>query len=301
MRYIFLLVFMGSIFSAYSQEVDSLKLAMQDELARSIEQLNHKEYGAPFYIAYDVNDYSNIIISASFGGLINSNQFKQRNVNARVLVGDYEFNDESFSADNVEPHYTAADMLLPVENDYHGIRRALWSVTDKIYKTAGDVFVAHKQDLKDKKKKVGDVPHMKFGKQEPIKFTTKSNASIPNKPELESKVTSISEEFLEYTAISISSVVLNLYQGKNYFINTEGSDVYKEQTIATLIISCATQNEEGEYFYDQKKYLAETPGELFGDVDFSEEIKQMSEYVVSLKEAPVFEDSYEGPVIFMES
>ncbi|QSE98875.1 metallopeptidase TldD-related protein [Fulvivirga lutea] len=301
MKYFILIVLTSITVSSYSQQVDSLKLAMQDELARSIKELDHKEYGAPFYIAYDVNDYTNTIVSASFGGLINSNQFKQRNINARVLVGDYEFNDESFSADNVEPHYSADDMLLPVDNDYHGIRRSLWSVTDKIFKTAGEVFVAHKQDLKDKKKKISEVPHLKFGKQEAVKITTKSDRITIEKSELESQILSISREFLKYPEISVSSVVLNLYEGKNYFINTEGTDVYEEQTIVTLVMSCAYQNEEGEYFYDQKKYLSKSPKQLFTDTDFSSEVKEMSELVLTLKDAPVFEDSYEGPVIFMES
>ncbi|UII32306.1 metallopeptidase TldD-related protein [Fulvivirga ulvae] len=283
-----------------AQQIDTIKQAMKDELTRSINELSHAEYEKPFYIGYTIEDTQRITIQASLGGILNSNKEHYRSLNTRVLVGDYDFNDESLQQSTVEPYYTLADMNIPVENDYYGIRRSLWSVTDKVYKTAGEVFEEHKKNRTKEEGKSEKTPLLKFYKHEPVRIHSTSTVEPIDKELLENEMRKISSLFLDYPDMSVSNVVFNGAKGATYFMNTEGSDVYMETNIASLIISAAFQNEDGSYVFDQYRYINEDASKIFKETDFRKEVADIYKDLSAQKSAKQFEDSYEGPVIFID-
>lgn len=284
----------------FSQNVEVIRTALKDELKRSMDGLEHPEYDKPFYISYQVDDYVSTSISANLGGIITSFSNGQRTVNGRVIVGSYDFNDESFASQNIEPYYGPDDARLPLENDYDALRRTLWSITDKIYKTAGEIYQSHKKELKNKEKPIEEIPHLKFSKEKPIQQTLTLPNNSFSREDLEIKMSEISGYFLKYPEIEVSGVNLNIYNGNNYFVSSEGSDYVEAKLFSTLNITAAAQDVTGNYVYSQKSYYAENAFASFDSLDFEKEILMMNQEVESLAVASKFDESYEGPVLFLE-
>ena len=96
-----------------------IEKAMADELKRSMEELSLEGYEKPFFIAYSIVDAQAISINASLGAIIKSSQHPMRNNFVRVLVGDYDFNDESLNVYSDRDSYVES-IGMPVDNDYFG-------------------------------------------------------------------------------------------------------------------------------------------------------------------------------------
>src|SRR6186713_921084 len=142
-----LLLLIAPMFTAMGQEQsdDVILKAMQDELARNMKELKLPDYDKPFFIMYGIQDQKSYSIAATLGSIVRSTEKSIRfKSNTRVLVGDYAFNDESLE-DNLTSTPTALEINLPVDDDYMGIRRSLWSSTDKVYRDAARHFQRHQQ------------------------------------------------------------------------------------------------------------------------------------------------------------
>lgn len=298
-KMIFVVLLIISSLNVFAQEIDNLPKALRDELDRNIDELYHPEFDRPFYISYQVDDYKNTSIAASLGGILNANVNRQRSVNGRVLVGGYDFNDESFASQNIEPYYGPDDTKLPLEDDYLGIRRSLWDITDKIYKTAGEIFEAHKKALESKGETIDETPHLKFSKETLVQQSFSSKRDYVSKTLLENKMREFSGLFLNYPEIEISGINLNLYEGDSYFVSSEGSNYAERNTLTSLFITAAGKDDEGNYVYSQSNYVFNEPKELFSAVDFNTEVELLSKELNEMQSAPKFDESYEGPVLFM--
>ena len=117
-----------------AQDRESVILkAMKDEMKRTMTDAKYEGHDKPFYISYGINDRHVFSAHATLGALVRSNTFQSRNKSVRLLVGNYTFNDESLDNNLTSPP-NANDLSVPLDDDYYGIRRALWASTDVVYK-----------------------------------------------------------------------------------------------------------------------------------------------------------------------
>lgn len=293
------LIIITIVYNGYGQELDSIRLALNDEMERNINGLHSEDFEDPFYISYSLNDYKIFVVNASLGGMLSSDQNHVRSSNTRVLVGGYEFNDESLQENSVEPYYNSNDMEVPIEDDYKGIRRSLWLSTDKVYKTAGEIFNRHKAELKEKEKKIEDVPHLKFFKAKPVVITSVNNQENIDYQKLEQRIVRLSELFLKYPALSASSVTLTTQNETAYFVNSEGTDVKISDQVASIYIRAALQDESGTYVFDQKRYSSNSIESLFQENNFDQIIDDLCRRLDLKQKANKLMESYEGPVLFL--
>ena len=112
--------------------------AMGDELERSKSELKLNGLVDPFFISYNVSDNNRLDISASFGALTRSTYMHQRQLNLRLLINNYQLNDENFDAGGggIFGGGNQIDMSLPLDEEYNTIRRAFWLATDDLFKEA---------------------------------------------------------------------------------------------------------------------------------------------------------------------
>src|SRR5690349_3615240 len=152
-----------SITATYAQQDPVVLKAMKDELKRNMEELKMEGYEKPFFISYTISDSKEIAINASLGGILRSSEFPNRTKNVRVMVGDYAFNDESLDLNGGNGE-SGNEISIPVDDDYYGIRRSLWTTTDAIYRSAAKTFKDNVTFVKDQKKDLKDIPHRSFAK-----------------------------------------------------------------------------------------------------------------------------------------
>ncbi len=282
---------------AQSQHEDVILRAMQDELDRNMKELRLPNHEKPFFIMYNVVDQKSYEISATLGSIVQSNERPARfKSNTRILVGDYSFNDESLD-DNLTSAPSALEISLPIDADYLGIRRSLWSSTDKVYRDAARHFAKHQQTLKESGKKLDEIPHRSFAKGEPIKMISTVEPYALDRAAWESTLKNLSSIFLKHPDILYSGVVLQFNEGHNYMLNSEGVVAKLPFQRAALIVIAQGKNKDGEFVVDQVMHEATIPDKLPSAEKLKVEIEKMISSIGHQLALPKLEDEYNGPVL----
>jgi hypothetical protein len=292
----FLITIASSSLSA--QESNIILRAMQDELKRSTTELQYENHQKPFYISYTVDDAKVFSVYASLGGLYGSRDIKTRNKNVRILVGDYEFNDESLDNSQLtEP--TANEIEMPLEDDYFGIRRSLWTTTDIVYKGAAQKFKKNQATLKEKNKPLSEIPHRTFAKLPAHQTREEIVAFEIDKKKWEDYCKELSAYFKEIESLEASSVFVSFTRTVRYFVNSEGTTAIVPETIASFHCNGQIKSKENTPINVQTTRYAKTLDEL---PSFAELQKEVRDVVAKLKSAPEtksLDDEYSGPVMFI--
>lgn len=299
---LFILIISFSLIQAQSKTSREIILsAMKDELARNMEQLQLENLQKPFFISYTVRDVKTMEVAATLGSIVNSDENHFRNHNVRLMVGDYKLSDENFQ----DPGSTGFQNTLllgtddlPLEDDYYGIRRALWISTDWVYKSASEKYEQKKaaleqQELSEEEKSLED-----FSKAPVVKFTAPPRQFAMERAKWEDIAKEISTVFKNYPDIYSSQVRFFFFQGDAFFINSEGTEVVQPLTIVYSIINAGTQAVDGDPLNDMNVYVGTVPQDLPSIQSIKQDVKEMAEQLIMLRTAPVFEESYTGPVMF---
>lgn len=279
---------------------NTIQKAMEDELQRSMEELSYENFEKPFFISYTIDDSEAVSISASLGALLYSNHLPVRNKSVRVLVGDYNFNDESLDVSYYNDPSAMSEISIPIEDDYFGIRRALWVTTDGIYKSAAKIFKENTQYLKEKDITLAKLPHRRFAKAPVINLSIDQQQEIPNVENLESLVKEVSSFFSEEPEIHHSMVTLSFINSTKYITNSEGSRIKYPYSIATIQVYAEIKTDDGESIYDQVSHFSFQPSTLPSKTVLEKEVSRMIVGLKEMKSTKVFKDSYFGPVLFVE-
>jgi hypothetical protein len=297
------LVAIGCLFpqAGHSQETDGDKIifqAMQDELKRSMDELSYERFDKPFFISYRLSDLKSWNVLASLGAVMRSNDAAGRGKTVRLLVGNYEFNDESVDND-IFSFPQANEIDVPMENDYLGIRRAYWVTTDNVYKNAARHYDKNKATLAESKKPLADLPHRTFAKMPAFEKIITAPALSINKADLEKYVRDISAAFKSNHHINASSVVLNFVNGHDYFVNSEGTRVKYPQSLAMLQITAQYLTDNGESAFEQMVHFAISPDKLPSADQMKAEVSTMLQRLDLTPSLKPFDDDYFGPVLFI--
>lgn len=287
-------------FVTQAQEYDLPLRAMKDELERNMKELVLEGYERPFFINYGMNDEFQFQATASMGALLKSNLSHMRTkTSVRVLVGNYEFNDESFDVPGALGVSSNMELALPLDDDYEGIRRSFWSTTDMVYKGAAKKYKKNVETLAEVKKDLKELSHRRFAQTKPCTFFQTENSVVTNREEMENYIRSISAVFKKYPTIKSSGA--NLYQvtGHYYFVNSEGSIVKKPMSLISLAVPIQIKSEKGELISDAISILAPRFEELPTAEQVIRQVEELVSSLLEVQQAPKLEEEYSGPVLFI--
>ena len=271
--------------------------AMSDELQRSMQHLSLPPFEKPFFMMYGIQDQSVYTISATLGSLTHSTEVRNRfRSNSRVLVGSYEFNDESLEDDLFSPG-TMLDIQPPLDDDYMGIRRSFWSITDNVYRNAARHYQKHQETLKASGKALKDIPHRSFAKVDPTVLILNNTLYNWDKSYWEKYVKDLSALFLGHSSIENSMVNLTFIQGERYAVNTEGTKFKIPFSTAVLNVFAQCRNARGEMAFDRLIEHYRTPDPLKDLPAMSGSVNEMITKLESQFSIPLFNEDYNGPVL----
>jgi predicted Zn-dependent protease len=280
---------------------DIIYKAMKDELSRNIDELKLENLQKPFFISYTIRDVKVTEIVATLGSIEKSTEEQDRNHLVRVMVGDYQVNDENYLdfgvAGSGSSLISNADKL-PLDNNYYSIRRALWIATDNVYKDAAEQFARKLATIKQQVLSQQESECADFTRAEVVRSIEPPREFNIKIADWENIARELSATFSEYPDIFASKVRIYFYRGDEYFINSEGSETIKPLTLAAIQITALTQALDGKNLGDHLLYYQNIPDELPTRKKIVEEIKKMAENLIDLRSAPVFDDYYTGPVLF---
>ena len=275
--------------AANSAPGDAVLRALREEMDRSKTQLKLENVPAPYYIEYRVTEIDQLEASAVFGALRNQKHDHGRLLRVVVRVGDYK-QDSFFGAGE------GTIDLVPSDDDVFAIRHRIWLATDRAYKAASEALSAKQAALKQLKV---DEPVDDFAKASPLEaveplahFSSTDFTSWLHLLE-EASAKYRTDKDLETFESSLRFTVEN-----RYFLNSEGTVARSGHTHYVISIAGSTQAADGMLVQrshaDQGNDLKDLPGRE----EFLKTTARLLETLKLLREAPVADEEYRGPVLF---
>jgi predicted Zn-dependent protease len=267
---------------------DPILRALQVELARSKSQLKMDNVDAPFYIEYRVFDVEQFEASAAFGALREQNRTRLRLLRAVVRLGDYKL--DSF----INAGQGVSD-ILPLDNDELAIRHQVWLATDQAYKRAGEAFSNKKAQLKQLNI---EQPVDDFAKAQPV-VSIGPTAKLEVDPAKWTKMLeSATSVYRNDTAIQSLLSSLTFTTLTQYFINTEGTVTRHGSSHYQILLSASEQGPDGMRLDRAPQFTANRVEELPTPEEFQQDAIGLLANMKSLREAPIVDEEYRGPVLF---
>lgn len=280
------------------QSPDIIKRAMRDELNRSMKELSYQDYQKPFFISYTLKDSKAFTAMAMLGALARSSDLPSKQTSVRVLVGGYDFNDESLD-DNLYSSPSGNEVPVPLVDDYFGIRRTFWGSTDEVYKSAAKQFEKNRSILKEQNKKLEEIPHRYLAKVPSVQINQPPLVTDVNQQALENLVKKLSAVFKTYPSIEISRAMLSFRRETTYFVNSEGTETQTFTSVATLEVIAQSNTEKGEPLFNQLSFNAPTPDQLPAVEVLIKNVRAMADDLMAQRTTKALEEEYTGPALLL--
>src|SRR5882762_7005029 len=290
-----ILVF-GSSFTLPAQEKhagteaasDPVLRALQAEIGRSKAQLKMDNVGAPFYIEYRVFDVEQFEANAAFGALREQNRSRIRLLRALVRIGDYKVDSYYQSGQGVSD-------ILPLDGDELALRHQIWLATDQAYKGAGEALSGKLSLLKQLNveqpvddfakaaavQSIGPMAKMGVEPAKWVKMLESATSVYKDDPEIES------------FGATLSFITLN-----EYFVNTEGSVTRQGSTHYMMNLGATELAPDGMRLDRSPQYASNRIEEMPTPEAFQPDALKLVDQMKKLRNAPVVEEDYRGPVLF---
>ncbi|HXR33063.1 MAG TPA: metallopeptidase TldD-related protein [Verrucomicrobiae bacterium] len=270
-------------------EGDALFEALLTELDRSKAQLKMDQVQAPYYIEYRVNDVDEFNAEAAFGALRESQRSRVRVIRVVVRIGDYK--QDSFYGQGM-----GSASILPLDDDPIALRRQIWLLTDEAYKAAANAYAEKLSALKQFT--VDPNPVDDFARTPVVSSVGPTVKLKVDQTAWNNTLQDASNLYREYPEVQSVTASVRFSSVNEYLVNSEGTIVRNGQSTATVMLSGSTQAADGMRLSRNPYWTEQRPEELPSHDALLEESKQMLETLKALRDAPIVEESYRGPVLF---
>ncbi len=275
--------------AATSASGDVVLRALREEMDRSKAKLKLDNVPAPYYIEYRVTEIDQFEASAVFGALRNQQRDHGRLLRVVVRVGDYK-QDSFFGTGE------GAVDLVSSDDDVYALRHRIWLATDRAYKAATEALSAKQAALKQLKV---DDPVDDFAKASPVESIEPLAhfASSDFTPWIhlleEASAQYRTDKDLEYFDSSLRFTVEN-----RYFLNSEGTVARSGRAHYAISVAGSTQAADGMLLQRSHGDQANDLKDLPTREQFLKTTAKILETLKLLRDAPVVEEEYRGPVLF---
>ena len=294
-KYLFIILIFLICQTAASAKESVIMRAMEDEMARSMEELKLDDKERPYYLSYLVKDIYLVNISADSGAITANTENHSRGIIVDLRIGDYSLDNSNFMSLSSSNASSLLSHRLALDDDYDLIRMGAWSATDRAYKTAIDKLAKKKVAVQNLVQ-TEELPD--FTKGSATSSIQKEASVSVKKEEWASTVEQLSRLFLKQQQIQMSSVNMRVQVINSYYINSEGARYIEPATISQLSVTATTQADDGMPVGNILYYAAPDPKELPELKKLTGDVNKMINELLLARTAPVAED-YNGPILFV--
>jgi TldD protein len=274
--------------SAAAAASDPVLQAMREELDRSKANLKMENIAAPYYIEYTVSDFEEYDAEAAYGALRQKQPSHGRSARVVVRVGDYK--QDSYYG----PGIGVVD-LAPLDNDPIALRHQLWLATDQAYKAASQALAAKKAVFSQFS---SGQPFDDFAAAPPLQSLSPLVKLDFDPAPYDAMLEKATALFRTDPKILSLTSQLRFRAVNRYFVNSEGTVTRKGYTVYFMNLSGATQADDGMRLERSPYYSTATLKELPSAEAYQEDAANMIRTLKALREAPVVDEEYRGPVLF---
>jgi predicted Zn-dependent protease len=276
-------------------------LALDAELKRGMAAFAAKAEPPPYFIAYEVFDRDETVVSASYGALVQSSSRRTRLLDADVRVGSYQLDSThplrsdalDFGGDAESGHAVS----VPLGGDAAVTRAVAWLDTDRTYKTAAESFVKIRtqQTLKAAEEDTSD----DFSHERAVtRIGTPVHLGLAGleKERWEERVRALSRRFKGHPQIYDSQVTLQVSSVDRWIVNSEGTLVEDAQNYVRVFLQADTRADDGMELDRFESFDATSFATLAGDPEMLRAADAMIADLEALRRAPLA-DPFIGPAI----
>ena len=288
---LFVLINTSNIFAQANSDI--LIKAMEDELSRSVTQLQLKELGKPYFVEYGISDIETFVISSKFGALLSSGIDKTRTASIQVRIGDYDFDNTNLYSSGA----FSSVIPLALDDDYESIRRDLWLATDVVYKSTIEQISSKRAFLQNN------------GLEEKLPDFTREKPTISIQPRQKLEVDSakwdkivreLSAVFRKYPELTESSVTFYARLENRYLVNNEGTRLREPSLLISVNIYAETITPDNLKITPSRHIFAKQFDKLPNAQELNQTAEKLAQDLTKLRNAPIFDETYIGPVLFTE-
>jgi TldD protein len=268
---------------------DALLEALLTELDRSKTQLKMDQVQPPYYIEYRVNDVDEYSAEAAFGALRDHQRIHVRVLRVVVRVGDYK-QDSYFGQGMGETN------ILPLDDDPIALRHQLWLATDEAYKAAGEALTEKQAALKQFSAE--DHPVDDFAKAPVVTSvgpTVKLQLDETSWKKTLEAATNLYRQYSDVQSVTASARFSAINQ---YLVNSEGTVTRSGENTYVVQLNGSAQSADGMRLSRNPFWMTARAEELPSGDALLGETKKMLETLTALRQAPIVEEDYRGPVLF---
>ncbi|MES1261937.1 MAG: metallopeptidase TldD-related protein [Acidobacteriota bacterium] len=277
----------------FAAQPDPVLDAMRTELKRS-STLTLNKLDKPYFVSYAIDEGRTFSASATNGGLISSAANTFRIPEVHIRVGDYKFDNTNYAGGGRggAPRYDLRG--FPLDNDPLVIRQYLWLASDSAYKGSLQQIASKRAALRSVtvNEQLADfAPAAKFTLLDDYKPLAFDNQAWND------RTRRISSIFNEFPNLRTSLVEYSAVDGLHRFVNTEGTEVRKGETIGSVQIRASAQASDGMIVRDWAIFYTNDASKMFPEGELAKAAREVGTGVTKIAAAPVGEN-YSGPILF---
>ena len=284
----------------YGQEQDKLLGLLKEELAQQMKELKGEEF-PPYHMNYRVIDVTSSVVSASFGALMNSQQYRSRTLVPQIRVGDEILDKFRFSQMGapMSQYQGPSSARLPLDevNNEDAVRQAIWNEVNNRYKFAVDMYQKTKAQSSVNVEEEDKAPYFSEAKVEKYYEAPLPAEKMTIDRDLwAARMKEISAVFKNQPGIMKGDAIMIYTVERRYFVNNEGTEVVQNLPYARIMVFGETKADDGMELPLNLSYFAYDPADLPGNDRIIADTREMVKTLEALRVAPVV-DPYTGPAL----
>lgn len=284
----------------YGQGQDKLLGLLKEELAQQMKELKGEEF-PPYHMNYRVIDVTSSVVSASFGALMNSQQYRSRTLVPQIRLGDEKLDNFRFnqmgSAMSRFQGPSMARLPLDEENNEDAVRQAIWDEVNNRYKFAVDMYQKTKAESSVNVEEEDKAPYFSEAKVEKYyEAPLPAEKMTIDMDQWAARMKEISAVFKNQPGIMKGDAIMIYTVERRYFVNNEGTEVVQNLPYARIMVFGETKADDGMELPLNLSYFAYDPADLPANDKIIADAKEMVKTLEALRVAPVV-DPYTGPAL----
>ena len=284
----------------YGQGQDKLLGLLKEELAQQMKELKGEEF-PPYHMNYRVIDVTSSVVSASFGALMNSQQYRSRTLVPQIRLGDekldtFRFNQMGSAMSRFQGP-AMARLPLDEENNEDAVRQAIWDEVNNRYKFAVDMYQKTKAESSVNVEEEDKAPYFSEAKVEKYyEAPLPAEKMTIDMDRWAARMKEISAVFKNQPGIMKGDAIMIYTVERRYFVNNEGTEVVQNLPYARIMVFGETKADDGMELPLNLSYFAYDPADLPANDKIIADAKEMVKTLEALRVAPVV-DPYTGPAL----
>ena len=284
----------------YGQGQDKLLGLLKEELAQQMKELKGEEF-PPYHMNYRVIDVTSSVVSASFGALMNSQQYRSRTLVPQIRLGDEKLDNFRFnqmgSAMSRFQGPSVARLPLDEENNEDAVRQAIWDEVNNRYKFAVDMYQKTKAESSVNVEEEDKAPYFSEAKVEKYyEAPLPAEKMTIDMDQWAARMKEISAVFKNQPGIMKGDAIMIYTVERRYFVNNEGTEVVQNLPYTRIMVFGETKADDGMELPLNLSYFAYDPADLPANDKIIADAKEMVKTLEALRVAPVV-DPYTGPAL----